>query len=106
MLAFSAGFISAGYIFLRLLNLGAEGLVWANTLNMAFRIIWSTAFIKAYLKRHGFCLDNAAIIPRPMTIAAVVGTAAVLRQMESTFTGDISDILRSGVVAVIFVLIM
>jgi oligosaccharide translocation protein RFT1 len=69
MLAFSAGFGGAAFIFLRVLDMGAEGLVWANTLNMVFRIIWSSAFISSYLKMRGSQLDIRTLIPRPMTIA-------------------------------------
>jgi oligosaccharide translocation protein RFT1 len=99
MLAFSAGFAGAAYVFLRVLDLGAEGLVWANTLNMVFRIAWSTAFIASYMKRHGTQLQLGAILPKPMTIAVGVGAYAVLTQVESTFTGGILDIVKSGAVA-------
>lgn len=102
MLAFSAGFGGAAYIFLRVLDMGAEGLVWANTLNMVFRIIWSTAFISSYLKRNGTRLDSGNLLPRPVTIAAGVGTYAVMAQLETTFTGGIVDIIKSGLVAVVF----
>ncbi|KAH8820988.1 Rft protein-domain-containing protein [Xylogone sp. PMI_703] len=74
MLAFSAGFAAAAYTFLSVLNLGAEGLVWANALNMAFRIVWGTAFIKNYLKRHHSNLQISTLMPRPITTAAAVGT--------------------------------
>lgn len=106
MLAFSVGFAGAAYLFLRVLDLGAEGLVWANMLNMVFRIAWSTAFIRSYLKRHNTYLSISAITPRLMTIAAGVGTAAVLSQMESTFSGGIRDILESGAVALAFAIVL
>jgi oligosaccharide translocation protein RFT1 len=106
MLAFSAGFASAAYFFLSVLQLGAKGLVWANVLNMFFRIIWSSAFIQAYLKRNETSLEIRSLIPRPITIAAGVGTYAVLAQLASTFTGGIIDILKSGIVAVVFVIVL
>ena len=106
MLAFSAGFAGAAYFFLRVLDLGAEGLVWANTLNMAFRIVWSTVFIASYMKRHNNELDFGAILPRPMTIAAGAGAYAVLNRIESTFTGGILDIVKGGVVAGFLVVIL
>jgi len=81
MLAFSAGFAGAAYFFLRVLDLGAEGLVWANTLNMAFRIVWSTIFIASYMKRHNNELQFGAILPQPMTIAAGAGFAGVVREV-------------------------
>jgi oligosaccharide translocation protein RFT1 len=102
MLAFSAGFAGAAFVFLKILHLGAEGLVWANTLNMVFRIIWSTAFIGAYLKRHGTGLVMNSLMPRPLTVALGAGTYSVLFQMASTFNGGITDILKSGVVSGVF----
>ena len=104
MLAFSAGFAGAAFVFLKVLRLGAEGLVWANTLNMLFRIIWSTAFIRAYLKLHGTGLVMGSLMPRPATVALGAGTYAILFQVASTFNGAITDLLKSGVVAVIFVI--
>jgi oligosaccharide translocation protein RFT1 len=104
MLAFSAGFAGAAFVFLSVLQMGAEGLVWANALNMLFRIVWSTAFIKSYLKTHGSSLEIGALMPRPLTVAAGVGTYAVLAQMAKTFTGGITDILKSGVVAAVFLI--
>lgn len=106
MLAFSIGFGAAAFVFLRILDMGAEGLVWANTLNMAFRIAWSSAFIASYLRRNGTQLQIGSLMPRPMTIAAAVGTYAVMAQMEGTFTGGISDIIKSGLGAGIFSMVL
>lgn len=106
MLAFSAGFAGAAYFFLGVLDLGAEGLVWANTLNMAFRIIWSTVFIASYMKRHNTQLEFTAILPQPMTIAAGVGAKAVLARVESTFTGSIMDIIKGGAVAGVLAIVL
>jgi oligosaccharide translocation protein RFT1 len=99
MLAFSAGFAGAAYLFLGVLDLGAEGLVWANTLNMAFRIVWSTIFIASYMKRHNNRLEFGAILPRPETVATAVGAYAVFNRVASGFTGGILDIVKSGAIA-------
>jgi oligosaccharide translocation protein RFT1 len=106
MLAFSAGFAGAAYFFLGILDLGAEGLVWANTLNMATRIVWSTLFISSYMKRHNTRLEFGDILPRPMSIAAGVGASAVLTRVESTFTGGILDIVKGAAVAGVLVIIL
>ena len=106
MLAFSAGFGGAAYLFLKVLHLGAEGLVWANAMNMAIRILWSTAFISAYLRRHGTKLEFAELLPKATTIAAGVGTFAVLAQMEKGFTGGLADFIKSGVVAGGFAMVL
>lgn len=100
---FFIGFGLAAYFFLIVLNLGAEGLVWANVLNMLFRIIWSTNFISAYLKRNGTQLETGTILPKPATIAAAVAALAAMIQVEKTFTANIvTDLVKAGGVAVVF----
>lgn len=106
MIGFFLAFASAAFAFLRMLSLGAEGLVWANGLNMLFRIVWCATFMQAYLQRYGASLETRVLIPRPMTIAAGVGTYAVLAQLQSTFSGGIADFLKSGAVAVVFVFVV
>ncbi|KAK8091999.1 Oligosaccharide translocation protein RFT1 [Apiospora hydei] len=51
MAAFSVAFAAAGFVTLRILDLGAPGLVYANAINMLGRIAWSGAFIKGYFDR-------------------------------------------------------
>ncbi|KAG4434076.1 hypothetical protein IFR05_010436 [Cadophora sp. M221] len=106
MFAFSAGFAGAAVVFLRVLQLAAEGLVWANALNMLFRIVWSTAFIQTYLKRYRSSLELSQLLPKPLSIAAGAGTYAILAQLESNFTGGMMDIVKSGVVAAPFVILL
>lgn len=106
MLAFSAGFVGAAFVFLKVLALGAEGLVWANVMNMLFRIIWCTAFIEAYLKRYGSDLEIGTLMPKPISTTAAVATFATLRQLHSTFNGGITDYLKSGAVAVVFGIVL
>jgi oligosaccharide translocation protein RFT1 len=106
MFAFSVGFAAAGYVFLRLFDMGAEGLVWANAINMALRILWSSSFISAYLKRNGSRFSMPAMMPQPATIALGVSTAAVLSQMQAKFTGGAIDILKSAVVAGAFIVLL
>jgi oligosaccharide translocation protein RFT1 len=106
MMGFFLAFGGAAYTFLQLLELGADGLVWANGLNMLFRIIWCTAFIQTYLRRYGAGLETRVLIPRPMTMAAGVVTYAVLLQLQPTFNGGIKDFLKSGAVAVGFMVVL
>jgi oligosaccharide translocation protein RFT1 len=106
MLAFSAGFGAAGYVLLYILELGAKGLVWANIINMAFRILWSSAFIDRYLAESGSKLSIADMLPQKTSIALGVGTAAVLSQLRASFTGGLEDFIKSALVAAGFVLIL
>jgi oligosaccharide translocation protein RFT1 len=52
--AFSAGFAASAYVFLRVLQLGAKGLVWANCVNMGSRIVFNLYFVGSYFKRSGY----------------------------------------------------
>ena len=112
MIGFFVAFGSAAYTFLGVLNLGAGGLVWANGLNMIFRIAWGATFTQNYLRRNGVGTDMRVLIPRPLTIAAGVGTYAILSQLTSTFSDgttladSITHLLKSGVVAVAFVFVL
>ncbi|KAK8117674.1 oligosaccharide translocation protein RFT1 [Apiospora kogelbergensis] len=48
MTAFSVAFALAGFVTLKVLDLGAPGLVYANAINMLGRIAWSGSYIKRY----------------------------------------------------------
>lgn len=68
--AFSASFVLAAYIFLKIGNMGARGLVWANIVNMTVRIVWSYFFINSYLHRHQIGLALSEIGPGFRTFMA------------------------------------
>ncbi|KAK8015577.1 oligosaccharide translocation protein RFT1- variant [Apiospora marii] len=51
MASFSVAFAAAGFVTLKVLDLGAPGLVYANAVNMLGRIAWSGAFIRRYFDR-------------------------------------------------------
>lgn len=52
LIAFSAGFVGAGVIFMKGLSAGAIGLVAANVVNLSTRILWSWNFIRSYFLNH------------------------------------------------------
>lgn len=106
MLSFSVGFAMAGYVFLRVFELGAEGLVWANVINMAVRILWSTNFINNYLKRRGSKLMISKMLPQSTSIALSVCTAAMMSQIKASFAGGLGDLVKSGLMGVSFVVLL
>lgn len=53
MTGFSALFAASAYVFLRVLGFGAKGLVWANCVNMALRIVFNLWFVKSYFRDRG-----------------------------------------------------
>ncbi|KAK3943437.1 oligosaccharide translocation protein RFT1, variant [Diplogelasinospora grovesii] len=71
---FSIGFAVAGFISLRVLDLGAVGLVLANSINMLCRILWCGVFITRYFKRQSTSFNISEMLPHPLAIAAAVVT--------------------------------
>jgi len=79
MFSFSLGFGVAGYAFVRSLAMGAQGLVWANVVNMALRIAWSSVFIRRYFKGYGVIPGWVEVAPSSMLVAVAVAVAAAVR---------------------------
>lgn len=53
MVFFFLSFAASDYVFLAVLDLGASGLVYANMINMALRIVWCSQFVsKYYAQQH------------------------------------------------------
>ncbi|RHZ63697.1 hypothetical protein Glove_328g30 [Diversispora epigaea] len=70
LIAFSAGFVGNGIIFMKVLSAGAIGLVAANALNLLTRIIWSWKFIKTYfLKDRGASKKDLEELQQMLTIS-------------------------------------
>ena len=56
---FFAGFAASAFVFLRVLDLKASGLIFANCVNMMLRISWSFSFIYKYFGEKGHvCITN------------------------------------------------
>ncbi|KAK3682859.1 Rft protein-domain-containing protein [Podospora appendiculata] len=79
--AFSVGFAGAGFVFLRVLDMGAVGLVLANGINMACRIVWCAVFIWGWFKGRGVQVDVLGALPRPSAVLAALVTAGVVRRV-------------------------
>ncbi|KAF9771273.1 hypothetical protein IL306_011087 [Fusarium sp. DS 682] len=79
--AFSIIFAASAFLFMRIYPLGAIGLVLANIINMACRIIWSGAFIKRFFKRHGTDFKVKSVIPES-TLGVSIATAILLKQLK------------------------
>ncbi|CAG8981105.1 hypothetical protein HYALB_00012626 [Hymenoscyphus albidus] len=102
-IVFSCAFAASSYLFLKVLGMGGEGLVWANCINMALRIGWSSVFIKRFMERGGVQWDLRGLLPGGGAVAGGVVTWGVLYQVSGTFTGGVMDLVKSGGVAVVFV---
>ncbi|KAI1006626.1 hypothetical protein K3495_g1600 [Podosphaera aphanis] len=106
MVAFSAAFAGSAVLFLRTWDLGPQGLVYANSLNMILRVIWATTFIRSYLARWKIAVGFETLLPRLETVAAGVGAFGILRQLEKDFEGHLLDAVKTGGVACLLLLII
>ena len=111
--AFSLGFATAGFVFLRLMDLGAVGLVVANSINMACRIVWCVAFIRGYFRRAGVEFELLDLLPRPLGVLAAGVASQAVRRLVGT-AGEvplgasqvIMQLVRVAAVALPFVAIL
>lgn len=53
MAGFSALFAASAHFFLKVLGLGAEGLVWANCVNMSLRVAFNLFYVKGFFRENG-----------------------------------------------------
>ncbi|KJY01370.1 hypothetical protein TI39_contig293g00022 [Zymoseptoria brevis] len=104
--AFSAGFAASAYIFLRVLELGAKGLVWANCVNMGLRIVFNLSFVSSYFERNGQDFSIAKILPNPYAIAATAVVPSLIARSASLLAqyGLLGDLVRVGGVGAVFAL--
>jgi oligosaccharide translocation protein RFT1 len=65
-------------LFLKVGALGAHGMVYANIVNMAVRIVWSFSFIQTFMSRHGSGIAISELSPRPLTCIASITMSIVL----------------------------
>ncbi|ERS98382.1 oligosaccharidyl-lipid flippase family [Sporothrix schenckii 1099-18] len=109
---FSAVFAAAGYICLRVLDGGAVGLVAANGINMACRIVWCLVFIRRYFAARGISFfgdATSSLMPHPFAVlAAAVTSTAVRRFVPATLStgpvAQITQLIKIAVLAVPFLL--
>ncbi|GAB1319796.1 Oligosaccharide translocation protein rft1 [Madurella fahalii] len=109
---FSVVFALNGFVFLRLLDMGAVGLVVANGINMACRIAWCAVFIRGYFRRKGAKLDALGMLPSPVALLAGAVTAQLVKRVvgsgaeaETQSARQVMvDLMNAAAVAVPFVI--
>ncbi|KAK6500578.1 Oligosaccharide translocation protein rft1 [Arthrobotrys conoides] len=107
MLWFSGVFGASSWGFVKYLGLGADGLVWANCVNMGMRILWSVSFIRQYFGIVGDGkrgLEAGKIMPGRLLVTVSIGVGAVARRVVSE-RGILADYVKgaglAGVVGVV-----
>lgn len=99
---FSACYALAAYLFLRVGDMGAYGLVLANVVNMAVRTLWSYIFIRSFLCKHGDALSFSEASVRPVTFALMAIATAIQATPEfSKIAGIIPTMAMSAIYAIL-----
>ena len=105
--AFSASFVFAAYIFLKVGNTGAQGLVWANIVNMTIRTVWSYFFINSYLRQYQDALVLAQFSPRiPTQISGVIATSIMIAKSQNPGDNFLHEFFRIVAFNGVYVLIV
>nr|UWK20231.1 oligosaccharidyl-lipid flippase [Trichoderma stromaticum] len=84
---FSAVFAASAFLLMSVFPLGAQGLVYANSINMLCRIIWSGVFITGFFKSHGLDFAPASLFPTT-TISVSLSTLGLLRWLNVQADGE------------------
>ena len=77
MFVFSLIFGGSAWLFMSALHLGGVGLVLANSVNMACRIVWCCVFISSFFRKHGSELGLASLIPNGAVFLAAATSGAM-----------------------------
>ncbi|KXX81596.1 Oligosaccharide translocation protein RFT1 [Madurella mycetomatis] len=114
MAVFSVVFAVNGFLLLRALDMGAVGLVVANSINMVCRIAWCAVYIRVYFRRTGAQLDVLGMLPNPVAVlAGVVTSQLVKRAVSGSAEGEPQnarevtvDLAKAAAVALPFVIVV
>jgi len=97
MTVFSLAFAAAGFVSLRVMDLGAVGLVLANVVNMLCRILWCTVYISRYFSRAAASFDLAGLLPSPVLILAAAITSQAISRLArpsiSATSGSVAELI-------------
>lgn len=105
---FSAGFALSAWVFLRVLEMGAKGLVLANCVNMGLRIVFNLSFASGFFERQGVAFRLADLLPN----VSAIGAAAVAPSLLARTQGMLGryrvfgELVRVGVVGVALAVFM
>lgn len=106
--AFSAVFAAAAFVFMRVVPLGATGLVVANAVNMLCRIVWSVVFVKAFFRRYGAEFEVGKVVPGA-AVATSLAAGLAMHQLQTSSEADgrpFWTLVKVGGSAVPFLLLM
>ena len=99
MVGFSAAFVVSGFCVLKVLKLGARGLVLASSVSMLLRISYSSRFVQSYLMKSGSGVKVSDLLPGNVTMLGGLVSAITLARIESNFDGCWAGLLKWASVA-------
>lgn len=108
MAFFSLAFAGSAYLFLRVLELGAKGLVLANCVNMGMRIVFNLAFVRGFFERQGFESKVADLLPNYFVTAAAAVMPSLMNVTQGLLGryGLLGDLVRVGGIGGTFALVV
>ncbi|KAF1838407.1 Rft-1-domain-containing protein [Decorospora gaudefroyi] len=105
---FFALFAGSAWFFIGQLEMGGNGVVLANTVNMGLRIVWNTWFIKRFFGQEGSAFSVAETLPSLTAAAPAVIIPTLMRTKPgiSFFArfGVLEELVSMGAVGGAFVL--
>ncbi|QIW94905.1 hypothetical protein AMS68_000423 [Peltaster fructicola] len=106
--AFFAGFAGSAWYFLAVLGMGAKGLVLANCVNMALRILFNLSFVTSFFSKHGVTFNIGDLLPTPgaIAIAAIIPTLLPRVTASLSMYGLLGDLVAIGGIGVVFALVL
>ncbi|KAG2168108.1 hypothetical protein VTO58DRAFT_104115 [Aureobasidium pullulans] len=105
---FFAAFAGSAYLFLRVLEMGAKGLVWANCVNMGCRILFNLSFVKSFFAKRGQAFNVTKILPSAISIAVAAVVPGIFKATTGLLSryGIIGELARIGAITGVFVLVL
>lgn len=103
---FSLGFAGSAYVFLRVLALGAKGLVLSNCVNMVMRIVFNLNFVRSYFLRHGLEFGITDILPNYYATACAVVVPSLIARTSGYLAryGILGELIHVGGIGGLFAL--
>lgn len=105
---FFALFAGSAWVFIGQMDLGGSGVVLANTVNMALRIVWNTWFIKSFFEQRGSRFEVLQTMPSVTAAAPAVVVPTIMRmRLGSRYLarfGVFGELVSMGMIAGLYIL--
>ncbi|KAF2755801.1 Rft-1-domain-containing protein [Pseudovirgaria hyperparasitica] len=100
---FFAAYGLSAYLFVVTFAYGAKGLVYANCVNMALRIVFNISFVRAYFSGRNIAFTITSTLPSATSITSTIAVTAILMapSVDVSTKGLLGTLVRVGVMAVV-----